>query len=769
MSYADNIGRIGALAVALGVGVALATTAPAIGHAAPGSTGDSRADTSSAATPSASGGPSTSSTSSARGLASSARGSRAVGPHSRPVRDTGAIVVVRSSGGAHTSTAGRRSLVSQTRVVSVGSQGLSVTGADAPDTTPVAAVAIGPSGPVPTSTADVVTAQPLPVAAVATTRALRARTPTLGLGVAAAPTPVEAAHTLVNAVSALVAAALDPLTSSGPHSPAPPSIALIAVLAEGVRREIEQTLHIQTGSAGIQQVDAQQAAVPAVESPNLLVNPGAEAGDPSLSGYASVTVPGWAVAGTPTVIQYGTLRRIPGLFGTMGPTLPACLGFPRSAPPGAGDQFFGGGNVATSSLTQTVDLSGAAGEIDNGTVPYTLRGDLGGYLLDPSRATVSVSFLDANQGWLASDQIGPVTALDRWLQTGLQQRETSGTIPEGTRSAKVVVTFTDCNPVLGNYNNAYADNLSFTVGANLPAPSPPAPPPSTVGALDHVFMVYMENHGVTDIVGSPNAPYLNSLLDAYGYAANYYALTHPSSPNYYPILGGSDFGTNYNCAADCFDQPNLADNIEAAGLTWAAYQQGGGGYSTPTDRTPFLAFGDIYNDPTRVAAHIFDLSQMGTDLASTTTAPNYVWFSADEASNMEGPIDSLGGILRFAFSQLTTHQYNVKAGDLYLRETVPVILDSAVWNDASQKSAIFLTFDEDYNNLSWGIGNQGNHIVMVVIPSPGAVAAGMRGGAFVANDYYNHYSLQRTIEDSLGLQPLTNNDKYAQPMNEFWT
>ena len=44
----------------------------------------------------------------------------------------------------------------------------------------------------------------------------------------------------------------------------------------------------------------------------------------------------------------------------------------------------------------------------------------------------------------------------------------------------------------------------------------------------------------------------------------------------------------------------------------------------------------------------------------------------------------------------------------------------------------------------------------------------MRSGAFVAPDYYNHYGLQRTIELALGLGTLTNNDKYAQPMNEFW-
>jgi Phosphoesterase family len=505
-------------------------------------------------------------------------------------------------------------------------------------------------------------------------------------------------------------------------------------------------------------------------SPNLLTNPGGEAGDPSLSGYSSVTIPGWTVTGTPTVIRYGSARQLPGLLGSEGVTLPAFFNFPSGKRvPDGGTQFFGGGNVATSTLTQTVDLTAATSEIDSGTLPFTLSGDLGGYLLDPSRAKVTVDFLDANQGWLGSSEIGPVSALGRGLQTGLLARTSTGTVPVGTRSAKVVVTFTDSNPVPGNYNNAYADNVSFSVGAALPAPPPPTPPVSTVGPLDHVFMIYMENHGTTDIVGSPNAPYLNSLINAYGSTSDYYALTHPSDPNYYPILGGSDFGIHYNCAANCFDEPNLADSIEAAGKTWAAYQQGGGGYSTPTDRTPFLAFSDIYNNPARVASHIFDLSQLGTDLESPSTAPNYAWIAADEDSNMEGPIDSVGGILQFALSSLTNHQYNVKAGDQFLQQTMPVIFNSAVWQDPTQKTAIFLTFDEDFNNLSWGFGNQGNHVVMVVIPSPGAVAAGMRGGAFTANDYYNHYSLERTIEDSLGLPPLTDNDAYAPPMNEFWT
>ena len=101
----------------------------------------------------------------------------------------------------------------------------------------------------------------------------------------------------------------------------------------------------------------------------------------------------------------------------------------------------------------------------------TLSGDLGGFLIDPSRTTVTVDFLDENGATLGTGTLEPVTALDRWFSTGFIHRDTVGRIPVGTRSARVVATFDDRNPVLGNYNNAYADNLSFTVDAARPRPS----------------------------------------------------------------------------------------------------------------------------------------------------------------------------------------------------------------------------------------------------------------------------------------------------------
>jgi hypothetical protein len=558
---------------------------------------------------------------------------------------------------------------------------------------------------------------------------------------------------------------------------------LFSVLA-WARKEFERLVGITTPAVAV-------TTTSLVQSPNLLVNPGAELGDPSLSGFSAVTIPGWTLTGTPTVIKYGASRTL-WPIGTSFPmpNLPSFLGFPKakSGPADGGNQFFGGGDIATGTLTQTVDLRGAATDIDKGAVPYDFSGWFGGYLSDQSGASAKVTFLDGNKTFLGSAELSRVGAWERWFQTGFKQRSTTGSLPTGTRYAQVVVTLEDRQwavfgfpALLGgvdfDYNNSFADNIAFSIGANLPAPPPPTPPVSTVGELDHVFMVYMENKGYTDITGSTKAPFLNSLINAYGHANQYHGLTHPSLPNYYPVIGGTDFGLTYNCGTPCIDATTtLVSNIEAAGKTWKGYAQSlqpgadplvsSGDYAN--DQLPFPAFKSIANDPAAVA-RIVPLEQMAEDLKSVATAPNYAWFAANEDFNGEGPVDFPWGILKFALSQLEPgNPYNIPALDQFLSETVPVVLNSAVWKDPTRKSTLIVTFDEDNNNTSLGFGNQGNRVVFVVIPSQGALAAGMRGGAFTATNHYNHYSLLRFIEDSLGLPTLTNNDKFAAPLNEFW-
>lgn len=66
--------------------------------------------------------------------------------------------------------------------------------------------------------------------------------------------------------------------------------------------------------------------------------------------------------------------------------------------------------------------------------------------------------------------------------------------------------------------------------------------PSGVPHLDHVFVIVMENHGYSQILGNPNAPFANWYMNHANSATNYFAVGHPSSTNYLEIVGGSNFG-----------------------------------------------------------------------------------------------------------------------------------------------------------------------------------------------------------------------------------
>jgi hypothetical protein len=518
--------------------------------------------------------------------------------------------------------------------------------------------------------------------------------------------------------------------------------------------------------------DAGNAAVPM--SQNLLVNPSFETADPSGSGFSGVTIPGWTESGTPTVIAYGTQGGYP--LGLSSP-FPKFFDFPQNAPPGAGDNFAGGGPVATSTISQTVDLpTGAAG------TPFNLSADLGGQGWDPSVASVQVTFLDARENVLGTDSLNPVTVWDRLGFTGFEARDISGTVPDGTTSAQVTTTFTDNDTFLGHYNGSYADNESFTVGVPSLTPAPLTTPTPDVGQLNHVFLIYMENKGAGDIVGSPNAPYINSLINSEPHDTNYFALGHPSDPNYIRPLGGSDFGIDYNPTGNVIDANSLMQEMDQAGISWAGYAQSmptpgdlvsSGDYSV--DELPFAQFNYVFdNTPTYLQEHLLPLTQLSTDLQDPSKFPEFTWIAANENNNMEGPVNSIGGIANFIQSQLTDHQYNVAAGDQFVQQEISTIENSQTWNDPTQKDAIILTFDEDNNNLSLGFGNEGNNVPMIVIPNGGAVTdGGMESGPFTTHDYYNQYSLMATLEDTLRttpgtLDPLTANDMYATPMNAFW-
>ena len=65
--------------------------------------------------------------------------------------------------------------------------------------------------------------------------------------------------------------------------------------------------------------------------------------------------------------------------------------------------------------------------------------------------------------------------------------------------------------------------------------------PKGVPHLDHIFVIMMENHGYSQIVGNPNAPFTNQYAKSANSATNYFAVAHPSLTNYLEVVGAAQW------------------------------------------------------------------------------------------------------------------------------------------------------------------------------------------------------------------------------------
>jgi len=264
--------------------------------------------------------------------------------------------------------------------------------------------------------------------------------------------------------------------------------------------------------------------------------------------------------------------------------------------------------------------------------------------------------------------------------------------------------------------------------------------PLTVPAFDHIFVVIMENHGYDDIIGSPDAPFINQLASRYGVATNYVSVSHPSLPNYLALTGGDTFGITTDCT-DCFQAaPNLVvDRVAASGRTWRAYMESmpspgylGDAYPYMQKHDPFVYYDDLRTDPAQLA-NVVPASQLAADIANAQTTPAFGWVTPNMVNDM--------------------HDGTVAQGDAWLSRQIPPLMSSPAW--IAQRSLLVITWDEDDNV-------PGNQVATLVIAD--TVPAGFRSAV-----PYNHYSLLRTIEVAWGLEPLTANDAEATVMSDFFT
>src|SRR5215472_7144712 len=112
-----------------------------------------------------------------------------------------------------------------------------------------------------------------------------------------------------------------------------------------------------------------------------------------------------------------------------------------------------------------------------------------------------------------------------------------------------------------------------TASASVPIKAVPAAGPSaTKPCLDHavprhythVIWIFMENHSYGAIIGSHQAPYINSIATECGLATNYHNISHPSLPNYISATSGLGYTAIADFDSDC--SPSSTCSTSAANI-----------------------------------------------------------------------------------------------------------------------------------------------------------------------------------------------------------
>ena len=330
-------------------------------------------------------------------------------------------------------------------------------------------------------------------------------------------------------------------------------------------------------------------------------------------------------------------------------------------------------------------------------------------------------------------------------------------------------------------------------------------------SIHNIFVIVLENHSQSGVIGDANAPTITSLAKQYASASSYYGVTHPSEPNYVAMISGSNWWTNNDNPANRFDHRNLVDQLETANKSWAAYME-----ALPTNdvtadywpsssaalyaskHNPFVLFDDIRSNPARLA-RIKPYTALATDLQKQSTTPNFSFIVPDQCNDMHGGVyTAVDGHPEtpcpYGSANDDANDAALKQkADAFVKTTVDEIMASPAWKGG--KAAIFIVSDEgDYTgnktnggwdspagccdspvlpagaadvNAAWPGGVYGGGLVPAIV----IVNQGGKSGGYTSTTPYNHYSLLATIEDAWGLPNLAYAADSAQvtPMTEFFS
>jgi len=249
-------------------------------------------------------------------------------------------------------------------------------------------------------------------------------------------------------------------------------------------------------------------------------------------------------------------------------------------------------------------------------------------------------------------------------------------------------------------------------------PAVPAPPSSTeifaanLPRPDHTVLVVMENHSYSDIIGSPDAPYINSLRAIGANFTNSFAVTHPSEPNYLALFAGTIEGLVDDSCPHTYSSPNLASELASARRTFVGYSESmpANGYTGCETGNYVRRHSPWVNFTNVPPAANLTFAEFPSDFS---LLPAIAWVVPDLCNDM--------------------HDCSIKTGDTWLRTN----LDSYVQWARSHNSLFILTFDEGVT-----VTNQIPTIFVGSMVLPGNKVIPI-----------THFSVLRTLEDLYGLAP----------------
>jgi phosphatidylinositol-3-phosphatase len=224
----------------------------------------------------------------------------------------------------------------------------------------------------------------------------------------------------------------------------------------------------------------------------------------------------------------------------------------------------------------------------------------------------------------------------------------------------------------------------------------------------HVVWLWLENRAYGEIVGAPEAPYLNELARRCGLATDYQAVAHPSLPNYIAATSGSTHGVADDAgpSAHPIDGPSLFEQARGVSLLESMP-----GSCRTSDAYPYAVSHNPEPYYTRIANTCLERDRPYT--GSTGSAP-FTLVVPNLCSDM--------------------HSCSTRTGDLWLKRFIATFTARAPWT--SGDTALFVTFDEADSSSS-------NRVATIV------VAPSVRPGTRVSTPF-DHYSLLLTTEEMLG-------------------